>query len=151
MNTLKSFLLEKGYSFFKLQKALSNHFVINAKINGVKGRFIVDTGASNSCIGLEEIELFKLNLEETDKKAAGAGSTNINTQLATNNTLVIKRFKIKYLTLVVLDLSHINTALIEHKTNPINGIIGADILKKYGAIIDYKNNYLFFTEITSYF
>jgi len=143
MNSLKSFLIEKGYSFFKLQKAYSNHFVINAKINGVKGRFIVDTGASNSCVGLEEIDLFNLSLEETDKKAASAGSTNIKTQIASQNTLKIKRFIIPDLILVVIDLSHINTALIEHKTAPINGIIGADILKKYKSIIDYNYKALY--------
>jgi predicted aspartyl protease len=143
MDTLKSFLIEKGYSFFKLQKAYSNHFVIKAKINGVKGRFIIDTGASNSCVGLEEIALFKLNLEQTDKKAAGAGSTNIKTQIASQNILKIKRFIIPDLTLVVIDLSHINTALIEHKTNPINGILGADILKEYKGIIDYDYKALY--------
>jgi len=143
MSALKSFLTEKGYTFFKLQKTFSNHFVIKAKVNGTKGRFIVDTGASNSCVGLEEIDLFNLSLEETDKKAAGAGSTNIKTQIASNNTLTIKRFKIAPLTLVVIDLSHINTALIEHKTTPINGIIGADILKKYKGIIDYNYKVLY--------
>jgi len=143
MTSLKSFLLEKGYSFFKLQKTLSNHFVINAKINDVKGRFIVDTGASNSCVGLKEIDLFKLNLKETDKKAAGAGSTNIKTQISSQNTLKIKRFKVSYLTLVVIDLSHINTALLDHKTEPISGIIGADILKKYKGIIDYNYKALY--------
>lgn len=143
MASLKSFLLKKGYSFFKLQKAHSNHFVINAKINGVKGRFIVDTGASNSCAGLKEIDLFKLNLKETDKKAAGAGSTNINTQISSQNTLKIKQFKVSSLTLVIIDLSHINTALLDHKTEPISGIIGADILKKYKGIIDYNYKALY--------
>ncbi len=143
MNALKSFLIDKNYIFFKLQKALSNHFVINAKINGVKGRFIIDTGASNSCVGLDEIGLFNLSLEQTDKKAAGAGSTNINTQIATANTLIIKRFKITPLTLVVIDLSHINTALTEHNTLPINGIIGADVLEKYKGIIDYQYKALY--------
>ncbi len=143
MNALKSFLIDKDYVFFKLQKALSNHFVINAKINGIKGRFILDTGASNSCVGLEEITLFNLSLEQTNKKAAGAGSTNINTQIATDNTLIIKRFKITPLTLVVIDLSHINTALTDHDTLPINGIIGADVLEKYKGIIDYQYKALY--------
>lgn len=143
MNALKSYLTEKGYTFFKLQKSFSNHFVIKAKINGVKGLFIVDTGASNTCVGLEEIDLFKLNLEATDKKAAGAGSTDIKTQIASKNTLLIKRFKINPLTLVVIDLSHINTALIEHNSLPVNGIIGADVLNKYNGVIDYKYKALY--------
>jgi len=44
---------------------------------------------------------------------------------------------------VVIDLMHINMALTEHKTQPINGIIGADVLQKYGAIINYKDKTLY--------
>jgi len=143
MSDLKLFLLNREYKFFKLQKTKSKHFVIKGKINGVKGLFIVDTGASNTCVGLEEIDLFKLNLEATDKKAAGAGSTDIKTQIASNNSLLIKRFKINPLTLVVIDLSHINTALIEHNSLPVNGIIGADVLNKYNGVIDYKYKALY--------
>jgi len=143
MSTLKHFLTAKGYTFFKLHNTPSKHFVINAKINGIKGRFIVDTGASNSCVGLEEIILFNLSLEQTNKKAAGAGSTNISTQIAKGNTMHLRRFKIKSLMLVVIDLSHINTALIEHNTKPINGIIGADILEKYKGILDYNYKALY--------
>ena len=40
-------------------------------------------------------------------------------------------------------MNHINTALSEKKINPIDGIIGADILKKAKAILDYKSNKLY--------
>ncbi len=143
MSDLKLFLTKKGYTFFKLKKSVSNHFVLKAKVNGIYGNFIVDTGASNSCVGLQEIDLFKLSLQNSDKKAAGAGSTNINTQLSHNNKLSIKQFNINNLSLIIIDLSHINTALEEHKSETINGIIGADILKKYKAIIDYQYKALY--------
>ncbi len=143
MIDLKSFLLNQGYFFFKLKRTKSQHFVLKAKINGVFGNFILDTGASHSCVGLNEIELFNLKLKQTDKIAAGAGSTNIQTQISKKNHLKIKQFNIINLTLVVIDLSHINTALKEYKTFPINGIIGADVLKKHKAIIDYQHKALY--------
>jgi len=45
--------------------------------------------------------------------------------------------------LVIFDLSHVNQALIEHKSKPVHGIIGADILLKGKAIIDYYNHCLY--------
>ena len=40
-------------------------------------------------------------------------------------------------------MNHINNALSQKKVTPIDGIIGADILKKSKAILDYKSNKLF--------
>lgn len=52
-NTLKDFLFAKDYIRVKLKLTKTNHFEIKATINGVKGLFILDTGASNSCVGFE--------------------------------------------------------------------------------------------------
>ena len=46
--------------------------------------------------------------------------------------------------LITFDMSHINNALSQKKIDPIDGIIGADILKKSKAILDYKSNKLLF-------
>ena len=40
-------------------------------------------------------------------------------------------------------MTHVNTALIAHSAKPVDGIIGADILKKSKAIIDYEKKYLY--------
>jgi hypothetical protein len=45
--------------------------------------------------------------------------------------------------LVIFDLSHVNEALIQHKSKPVHGIIGADVLLKGKAIVDYYNHYLY--------
>ncbi len=66
MATLKQFLKKKNYKEIRLKKTKTNHFELKAKINGIKGRFIIDTGASNSCLGLEEIALFSLKTEASD-------------------------------------------------------------------------------------
>ena len=55
-DSLQQFLLNKDYIKVKLKLAKTNHFEIKATINGVKGLFILDTGASSSCVGFDAIE-----------------------------------------------------------------------------------------------
>ena len=72
MSTLRKLMKEKGYTRIKLKTTATSHLELKAKINKVEGNFILDTGASNSCVGLDLIERFKLVSEESEVKAAGA-------------------------------------------------------------------------------
>ncbi|OBX26418.1 aspartyl protease [Gelidibacter algens] len=141
--SLKQFLLDKGYIKVKLKLTKTNHFEIKATINGVKGLFILDTGASNSCVGFEGIETFKLKAKDSEIKAAGAGATDMLTQVSKKNKLKIGRWKQDKVPLILFNLSHVNTALLNYKSQPVDGIIGADILKKAKAIIDYDKSYVY--------
>jgi len=141
--TLKSFLDTKDYTRIKLKLNKSNHFEVKALINGIKGLFILDTGASNSCLGFKSVALFNLVVKDSDIKAAGAGAMDMLTKISKKNTITIGRFKINKINLVLFDLTHVNTALINHNGTPVDGIIGADILKKGKAIIDYSSKHLY--------
>jgi hypothetical protein len=117
--------------------------LVKATINGILGNFILDTGASNSCVGFESIDHFNLKAGKSKTKASGAGATGMFTQLAKNNTLQIGRWKTDDFHLVIFDLSHVNEALQQYKAKPVHGIIGADILLEGKAIIDYYNHCLY--------
>ena len=84
---LNKTLARKGYVKIKLKKINTNHFEIKGKINGVKGRFILDTGASNSCIDINLAEKFKLDLKDSDTKAAGAGAIGMETKVSSKNKI----------------------------------------------------------------
>ena len=122
---------------------VTNHLELKAKINGVKGRFILDTGASNSCVDIDLIDFFKLDAEVSEVKAAGAGATGMETQKSVNNTLQIGKWKTTESHLVLFDMTHVNLALTEHHATEVHGIIGADILEKGKAIIDYDKLILY--------
>ena len=143
MQDLKQFLFDRGYDRIKLKKTATNHFEIKAKINGIKGRFILDTGASKSCLGMEDIEFFKLKTKESEHKASGAGPSEIDTLISSKNEISIGKFKLKKIVLILISLQHINNALEKQEVNPVQGIIGADILHKGKAIIDYNKKYLY--------
>lgn len=138
--SLKKFLRKRNYVQIPLVFTATNHFEVVAKINGILGRFILDTGASNTCIGFDKIEFFNLVSKESEIKAAGAGATNMETMISTKNTIEIGKWRKKKQKIVLFDLTHVNEALTTHKALPVDGIIGADVLKKAKAIIDYKKS-----------
>ncbi|MDZ7613437.1 MAG: hypothetical protein U5K51_06750 [Flavobacteriaceae bacterium] len=71
------------------------------------------------------------------------GPTQLETMIAKKNLLKIGKCQHKKISLVLIDLSHINTALQSQNAKPIHGIIGADILHNWKAIIDYDKKYLY--------
>ena len=140
MKNLDDVLRKEKYKKLNFKVSKTQHLLIKAKINGVTGNFILDTGASNSCVGFESIELFNLKAGKSKTKAAGAGATGMFTQIAKNNSLKIGRWKTEDFHLIIFDMSHVNDALKQYKAKPVQGIIGADVLLEGKAIIDYANH-----------
>jgi predicted aspartyl protease len=147
MKTLPDILKKEHYQKIKFKVSKTQHLLLKSKINGVCGNFILDTGASSSCVGFEGIERFRLKAIKSKTKASGAGATGMYTQIAKGNKLQLGRWKITEFNIVVFDLSHVNQVLIEHKSNKVHGIIGADILLKGKAIIDYYNHCLYLQKL----
>ena len=143
MKSLKKFLKGKNYIQVPLDLTATDHFEIIAKINGITGRFILDTGASNTCVGLDKIEYFELVSKNSKIKAAGAGATNMETQISTKNSIEIGQWSQEKVKLVLFDLVHVNEALISHNAQPVDGVVGADVLKKGKAIIDYDKKCIY--------
>ena len=140
--TLNKFLKTSGYISVKLIFLKTKHYLIEARINGINGRFILDTGASSSCICTSLEDKFKVISKENKEKASSATSQMKHTKISRSNAIQIGKWNSKT-SLITFDMSHINTALSEKKINPIDGIIGADILKKSKAVLDYKTNKLY--------
>lgn len=143
MKNIHLLLKKENYRKIKFKVTKTQHLLIKAKINGVEGCFILDTGASNSCVGFESVELFLLKAKKSKTKASGAGASGMVTQIAVNNQLQLGSWKSLKFDLVIFDLSHVNEALVLHKSKSVHGIIGADVLLKGKAIIDYYNHYLY--------
>ena len=74
----------------------TNHIIIDAEVNNVVGKFLIDTGASNSCIDVNKLEKFKLSFEKSDETASSATGE-------INDTFISK--KIRFSSEVVLKLT----------------------------------------------
>ncbi len=136
-------MTSKKFTRIPLKRLATGHYKTTAKINNTKGDFIIDTGASSTCVAYSFASLFNLELEPSEIKAAGAGASGMETHLSKENDLIIKDQIVPNFTLVLFDLTHVNNALIEVNESPIHGIFGADLLKKCRAVIDYGRNCMY--------
>ena len=140
--TKNCFLKSVGYISVTLKLLKTNHYLLKACINGVEGKFILDSGASSSCVCLSLENKFKISSKKNKIKASSATSNMEDTRLSKNNTIEIRKWR-STINLVSIDMTHINGVLSEKETESVDGIIGADVLKKSKAVIDYESNKLY--------
>ncbi len=126
----------------KLKLTKTRHLVCQSRINGIKAVLLIDTGASTSCIAYAEKETFNIEEKGEPFEASGAGKDKVKAVLGHQCDLILGRHALGKHAFVLLDMQHINATLINENVKPINGILGADFLKKNQAIIDYKNKVL---------
>ena len=116
----------------------SNHIQIECEINYVSGIFIVDTGASNSCINYLSASKFNIEFEVSNEKASSATDEINEIFNSKENILKIGDFQKNDFDLVLFDMTFINNSLKEKGVSEADGIIGGDILNKLKACINYK-------------
>jgi len=143
MRTLYQLLRSKGYTRVRLQTLPTNHYVVVATLNGVEGRFILDTGASTTCISRELTKHFYLNAKPSDEKASSASANELDTEVAHNNALKIGLWSSPIRSVVLFDMQAVNHALQKQEIKTVDGIIGADVLQSTNAVIDYHNDWLY--------
>ena len=81
MRTLYQLLRSKGYTRVRLQTLPTNHYAVVATLNGVNGRFILDTGASSTCVSTELAVHFHLNAKPSEEKASSASANELDLSL----------------------------------------------------------------------
>ena len=143
-------LLGLKIHFMKTQRSVSiqftktRHIICKAHINGVAAQLLIDTGASSSCVHSELQEHFKLRMKGEAFDAAGAGHGKMKAVLTRKSKLQLGRHEVGKQAFVLLDLTHVNATLETQGTAPMEGIIGADFLKKNKVVIDYAKKRLLF-------
>tara|TARA_Y200000002_G_scaffold247017_1_gene204394 strand:- start:1129 stop:1542 length:414 start_codon:yes stop_codon:yes gene_type:complete len=116
----------------------SNHILIECKINYVSGIFIVDTGASNSCVNYLSASKFNIEFEVSNEKASSATDEINEIFISKKNILKIGNCQKNDFDLVLFDMTFINNSLKEKGVSEVDGIIGGDILNKLNVCINYK-------------
>lgn len=143
MTVYQYFKSNKKYFKVKLTKISTQHLVVNAKVNFMDGLFILDTGASSTVIDEKAKKKFFIHSTGFNNEGVGAGASNLQIELSKDNVFSIGRLKLKNFDLAIMDLSHVNKALVNSKDKEIDGVIGADILIRNKGVIDYGSMYLY--------
>ena len=120
----------------------TNHIIVDAAVNNVDGKFLIDTGASNSCIDLNKLDKFKLNYGKSVEQALSATDKIKETYISKKNSLLIGEHHINDLDIILFNMKHVIKSLLNKDEVEIDGIIGADILIKHNCCIDYEEKKL---------
>tara|TARA_B100000989_G_scaffold204708_1_gene154967 strand:- start:235 stop:639 length:405 start_codon:yes stop_codon:yes gene_type:complete len=129
--------------FTKLKVLKTKHILCKVWVNGKKAKFLIDTGASNSCIHSDLQDYFELQKYGEPFQASGASEGKMEAVMTLNCNIKLGRNYKGKQAFVLLDLSHVNGTLRTHGVEEIDGVIGADFLKENKAIIDYGQSKLF--------
>ncbi|AZQ43421.1 retropepsin-like aspartic protease family protein [Nonlabens ponticola] len=143
MTSLKKLLLDKGYVQHRIRLSKkSGHIVTKASINGHQGRFIIDTGASATCVDQALYKDFDLTTEFMGKEI-GTASGSLRPRISHNNMLELGDWNDEDTTLLSMDMTFINTALKAEGMRSIQGLLGADFLVASKAVIDYSGKFMY--------
>lgn len=115
----------------------SQHLIAQFEVNAVKGSFLIDTGASNSCIDQELAMRFNLEIEGEELPLTAAGKEKLQAYSSKKSLLSFNQVKLKPVHFILIDMEPINTTLETQGEKGIDGIIGADILQAHQAVLDY--------------
>ena len=136
-DALAATLGPEGYAIVPLRRSAGPHLEVVARINGVTGRFLVDTGAQITVVNSTSLGKFHLAAVKTGVRVYGAvGGPGETIQAALASRLQLGPCEASPFLLGVSDLSALNQGRPGHDTVPFDGIIGADVLQTFSFIID---------------
>lgn len=107
--------------------------------NGLKGLWIIDSGASKTVFDQSLTELYE-KIEPDENvfiQSAGIGEGKLDTSLGNLKSFKIGSVTIEPFQVALLDLSHINKVYFHATEKEICGLIGSDFLLQKKAVIDY--------------
>lgn len=120
------------------------HIKVMAKVNGKNAVMILDTGASRSVFDESRIANFVGDdlLEEQDRLSSGLGTNTMSSKKVKIKEIRLGKIVIEDYDATILDLMHVNQSYQKLELDPVDGILGGDILNEYKAVIDYANREL---------
>ena len=122
------------------------HIFCKAKINGVKARVLIDTGASKTVLAKSFADKLKSlkKVKVSDNSTSGIGPESVEATFARLKSLRFKSLNIKKLVVGTIDVTHVEAMYKTLGVKPFDIILGGEVLEAYNAVIDYKKKVLVF-------
>lgn len=125
----------------------TNHVIIEVFVNSVKGFFIIDNGASHSCIDINKSEKFNLKYKVSNESASSATQEINETFISKKNEIKFENIKSIIHDFILFNMSHIHKTILDKDEIDIDGLIGADFLIKHKCIIDFELNKIYLKKL----
>ena len=120
------------------------HLVVDATINDVRVKLLIDTGASKTVFDRKRIRALMSgkHFKKNHALSVGLGTNKMKSHFAVLEKLSIGELALENFPTVLLDLSIVNKSYSALGLSPIDGVLGGDILNQHGAEINYRKRQL---------
>jgi len=120
------------------------HLLVDAKINGTKISLLIDTGASKTVFDRKRMRTLmrKKKFQKNDGLSVGLGTNKMKSHFVELEKLSIGELVLENFKTVLLDLKIVNKSYAMLGLSPIDGVVGGDILNRFGAEINYRKKQL---------
>ena len=126
-------------------KLVGDHIVVQAKMNGRTGRFILDTGSGAASVVPSFAERAKLSPIGGDVHAAGAGAGETKVRIGETSHLEIGPLQFAPMMVMLLSTDPFAAA-----GQPLSGALGYDVFAKWSVTIDFEQETLTFADPKTY-
>jgi predicted aspartyl protease len=134
---LAAFFASEGYVAVKFVRSQSGLLQVPARVGGFPATLAVDTGAGQTCLDRATVQRLALPTRLTDRRAVGLGVAEEAVAYVTLEQFWIGPCCLPAFEALVTDFSHVNVAVSKEGDQPIDGVLGADLLAGRSAKMDY--------------
>ncbi len=143
---LNDFMMQNGYAGIEMARLPTGHFSVAGSADDVSLNMIIDTGASHTLIDTGRARRFEMMTEDAGSRATSLDGSGQRTESGRLDNVAIGALRLDTLRVTVLDLSNVNRVLRDLGNEPVDGIIGGDVLMAQQAVIDYGSLRLYVKE-----
>lgn len=128
-----------GYTAVPVREISTGHHLVDARLNGRNGSFVLDTGANVSVLSKDQAGTF--GVSENGNGITGIGASLAATSGERASLVSVDGFEVGSLPvrqdrIAIADLGQLLTSLGRMAGEDVVGIIGQDVLNEHRAIID---------------
>lgn len=138
-----------GFSAIPLREVSTGHHLVDARINGNAGSFVLDTGANLTVINQASAERFGLSANASGaggRNAALFGAATGRADQVSVDSFEVGPVSVRQERVVTADLGQLLTLLGTVAGEEVAGVIGQDVLTEHRAIIDVRRRVLYLIE-----
>ena len=126
-----------GFEAVPLREVATGHHLVEARINGRSGSFVLDTGANVTVVEDSHLRHFAISgSQEALGRAVGGLAAGMRARQMGIDALEIGPIKTRQARIVTTDLGQLLSTLGQVSGTTVYGLIGQDVLKEHRAIVD---------------
>jgi hypothetical protein len=134
-----------GFTSIRMISLASGHHAVTVVLNGKPGAFLVDTGAGATVIHTPYLQRFALTSGPAIGVAAVA-SGRMQLDPVKVDAFTVGGTKTRLHQMYAMDLSYIVDAVNAGSPQPVQGLIGQDVLRDQKALIDVDQSILYLAD-----